>query len=293
MSAKKVKGLGRGLEALFGDSTPDTSDLLNEDGVRFEEMPVEKIVPGSTQPRTLFEADALAELAESIRQQGIICPIVVRKADNGQYEIIAGERRYQAAKQVGLETVPVIVRDATQSQALAMALIEIIQREDLNPMEEAVGIQRLIDDCNYTHEEAAQAIGRSRTGVTNMLRLLSLTDEVKQMVLRGELEMGHARALLGLEGAEQILVAKDVAARGLSVRQTEELVRKSREEKPAKKKVVIKTRDDLRLEEALAECLGTVVKLSANQKGRGRIVIEFADLDQLQGIVDRIQQRSE
>lgn len=293
MSAKKVKGLGRGLEALFGGNESDASDLLDDGGNRYEEVPLSQVFPGSAQPRTRIEPESLAELAESIRQQGIINPIVVRLQERGRYEIIAGERRYQAAKLIGLDTVPVIVRDADKRQALAMALIENIQREDLNPIEEAAGIQRLIDDCGYTHEEAAQAIGRSRTGVTNLLRLLGLTEEVKQMVIQGELEMGHARALLGLDGAEQILVAKDVAARGLSVRQTEDLVNKSRETRPAKKKVVIKTRDDLRLEEALAESLGAVVKLTANQKGRGRIVIEFANLDQLQGIVDRIQQRSE
>ena len=293
MSAKKVKGLGRGLEALFGGNESDASDLLDDGGNRYEEVPLSQVFPGSAQPRTRIEPESLAELAESIRQQGIINPIVVRLQERGRYEIIAGERRYQAAKLIGLDTVPVIVRDADKRQALAMALIENIQREDLNPIEEAAGIQRLIDDCGYTHEEAAQAIGRSRTGVTNLLRLLGLTEEVKQMVIQGELEMGHARALLGLDGAEQILVAKDVAARGLSVRQTEDLVNKSRETRPAKKKVVIKTRDDLRLEEALAESLGAVVKLTANQKGRGRIVIEFAHLDQLQGIVDRIQQRSE
>ena len=293
MSAKKVKGLGRGLEALFGGNAPDASDLLEGGGVRYEEVPLDKVVPGSAQPRARIETESLAELADSIRQQGIISPIVVRIKNQDQYEIIAGERRYQAAKLIGLDTVPVIVREADQSQALAMALIENIQRENLNPIEEASGIQRLIDYCGYTHEEAAQAIGRSRSGVTNMLRLLGLTEEVKQMVTRGELEMGHARALLALEGAEQILVAKDIAARGLSVRQAEDLVSKRRETRPAKKKVVIKTRDDLRLEEALAESLGAVVKLTANQKGRGRIVIEFANLDQLQGIVDRIQQRLE
>ena len=293
MSAKKVKGLGRGLEALFGGNAPDASDLLEGGGVRYEEVPLDKVVPGSAQPRARIETESLAELSDSIRQQGIISPIVVRIKNQDQYEIIAGERRYQAAKLIGLDTVPVIVREADQSQALAMALIENIQRENLNPIEEASGIQRLIDDCGYTHEEAAQAIGRSRSGVTNMLRLLGLTEEVKQMVTRGELEMGHARALRALEGAEQILVAKDIAARGLSVRQTEDLVSKRRETRPAKKKVVIKTRDDLRLEEALAESLGAVVKRTANQKGRGRIVIEFANLDQLQGIVDRIQQRLE
>ena len=276
MSAKKVKGLGRGLEALFGGNAPDASDLLEEGGVRYEEVPLDKVVPGSAQPRARIETESLAELADSIRQQGIISPIVVRIKNQDQYEIIAGERRYQAAKLIGLDTVPVIVREADQSQALAMALIENIQRENLNPIEEASGIQRLIDDCGYTHEEAAQAIGRSRSGVTNMLRLLGLTEEVKQMVTRGELEMGHARALLALEGAEQILVAKDIAARRLSVRQAEDLVSKRRDTRPAKKKVVIQTRDDLRLDEALAESPGALGKLTAKHKGRGRTVIASA-----------------
>ena len=301
MAAAKKGGLGRGLDALFADvpvTAPEEekkdekgiADIPAEDRVNY--IGIHEIMPNVNQPRKTFPEEKIEELADSIREHGIIQPIVVRKKQKG-YEIVAGERRWRAAMKAGLSEVPCLLRELSDEQNMLIAIIENMQREDLNPIEEASGIQRLIDDCGYTHEEAAQAIGRSRSGVTNMLRLLGLTEEVKQMVTRGELEMGHARALLALEGAEQILVAKDIAARGLSVRQTEDLVSKRRETRPAKKKVVIKTRDDLRLEEALAESLGAVVKLTANQKGRGRIVIEFANLDQLQGIVDRIQQRLE
>ena len=188
-----------------------------------------------------------------------------------------------------METVPVILRSVSDENALVIGLIENIQRENLNPIEEAQGLQRLIDEFAFTHAAAAKAVGRSRPAASNLLRLLTLADEVKRMVMEGELEMGHARALLGLEGAEQAAAAKQVAAKHLSVRQTEDLVRRLLEGVQPKKKVVIKTRDNERLEETLADTLGAVVKLSANQKGKGRIVIEFSSLDQLQGIVDRIQ----
>ena len=286
MAARKLGGLGRGLGAIYYDDATDISEKADQP---YEVVSIDLLQPGESQPRTQMSEEGLSELADSIRQQGIISPIVVRKTLAGKYEIIAGERRFRAAKLVGLLDVPVIIREVDDRQALAMALIENIQREDLNPLEEAVGIQRLIEECSYTHEQAAEAIGRSRTTATNLLRLLNLTDEVKAMLMEGALEMGHARALLALEAGEQILVAKEIVARGLSVRQTEELVKKHKDTQPARPKVVIKTRDDLRLEETLAESLGAVVKLTANQKGKGRIVIEFANLDQLQGIVDKIQ----
>lgn len=286
MAARKLGGLGRGLGAIYYDDATDISEKADQP---YEVVNIDLLQPGESQPRTQMSEEGLSELADSIRQQGIISPIIVRKTLAGKYEIIAGERRFRAAKLVGLLDVPVIVREVDDRQALAMALIENIQREDLNPLEEAVGIQRLIEECSYTHEQAAEAIGRSRTTATNLLRLLNLTDEVKAMLMEGALEMGHARALLALEAGEQILVAKEIVARGLSVRQTEELVKKHKDKQPARPKVVIKTRDDLRLEETLAESLGAVVKLTANQKGKGRIVIEFANLDQLQGIVDKIQ----
>lgn len=290
MAARKLGGLGRGLGAIYYDDATDISEKADQP---YEVVSIDLLQPGESQPRTQMSEEGLSELADSIRQQGIISPIIVRKTLAGKYEIIAGERRFRAAKLVGLLDVPVIIREVDDRQALAMALIENIQREDLNPLEEAVGIQRLIEECSYTHEQAAEAIGRSRTTATNLLRLLNLTDEVKAMLMEGALEMGHARALLALEAGEQILVAKEIVARGLSVRQTEELVKKHKDKQPARPKVVIKTRDDLRLEETLAESLGAVVKLTANQKGKGRIVIEFANLDQLQGIVDKIQKTPE
>lgn len=290
MTAKKLGGLGRGLGAIYDDF--DVSGLSEEDGddKRRETVKLDELRPGSTQPRSTMTEEGLQELADSIRQQGIISPIIVRPADEG-YEIIAGERRFRAARMAGLEEVPVIIRTVDQTQALAMALIENMQREDLNPLEEAAGIQRLIDECDYTHEQAAEAVGRSRTATTNLLRLLTLTPEVKAMLKERKLEMGHARALLALDAAEQVLAAKEVVAKALSVRQTEDLIRRMKEKQPVRQKFVVKTRDDIRLEESLAETLGAVVKLSANSKGKGRIVIEFTNLDQLEGIVHRIQQQ--
>ena len=290
---KKNRGLGKGLDALYGDdSLDDIWDDVKDGIARFVELPIDQLVPDPSQPRRHMAKEPLNELAQSIKEQGIINPIVVRELDSGKYEIIAGERRYQAAIIAELDKVPAIVRKVDNFQALALALIENIQREDLNPLEESMGIERLIDEYGYTHEQVAIALGRSRTTVTNLLRLLSLTEEVKAMLFKNELEMGHARALLGLAGGDQVLLAKEIVAKGLSVRQTEEAVRKIKDdtaEKTPKKRVVIKTRDDIILEEALADTLGAVVKLTANQKGKGRIVIEFGNLEQLQGIVDHIQ----
>ena len=231
MTAKKLGGLGRGLGAIYDDF--DVSGLSEEDGddKRLETVKLDELRPGSTQPRSTMTEEGLQELADSIRQQGIISPIIVRPADEG-YEIIAGERRFRAARMAGLEEVPVIIRTVDQTQALAMALIENMQREDLNPLEEAAGIQRLIDECDYTHEQAAEAVGRSRTATTNLLRLLTLTPEVKAMLKERKLEMGHARALLALDAAEQVLAAKEVVAKALSVRQTEDLIRRMKESNP-------------------------------------------------------------
>ncbi len=289
MAKKNVKprGLGRGLDALFADDESISFDALTED---LREVGVGELHPGRFQPRRTIEDEQLAELAGSIREQGLISPIIVRPDNrDGGFEIIAGERRWRAVRKLGWDKVTVIVKDFDDKKTLAVALIENLQREDLNPIEEALGIERLIHEFEYTHEEAARALGRSRTATTNALRLLELTDEVKAMVERGELSMGHARALLGGKGARQVELAKEVLLKGLSVRQTEELVRRAVEGEPAKKQVVIKTRDDLKLEESLADTLGAVVKLKANKKGRGRIVIEFANLEQLQGIVEHIQ----
>lgn len=286
---KKEKGLGRGLDALFmGEVGADALDDA-PGAKRLAEVETSRIQAGRYQPRTRMDEASISELAASIREQGLLSPILVRELDQGGYEVLAGERRLRAARQAGLEKVPVLIENVDDEHALVIGLIENIQRENLNPIEEAQGIQRLIDEFDFTHEAAAKAVGRSRPATSNLLRLLALTDEVKSMVMDGAVEMGHARALLALTGADQVAAAKTVAARGLSVRQTEELVRRMIEGAAPKKKVVIKTRDDERLEEALAETLGAVVKLTANQKGRGRIVIEFTSLDQLQGIVDRIQ----
>lgn len=286
---KKEKGLGRGLDALFMGEIG--AEALDEavGAKRLAEVETGLIQAGRYQPRTRMDEASISELADSIREQGLLSPILVRELDEGGYEVLAGERRLRAARQAGLEKVPVLIENVDDEHALVIGLIENIQRENLNPIEEAQGIQRLIDEFDFTHEAAAKAVGRSRPATSNLLRLLALTDEVKAMLMDGALEMGHARALLGLAGADQVTAAKTVAARGLSVRQTEELVRRMIEGAAPKKKVVIKTRDDERLEEALAETLGAVVKLTANQKGRGRIVIEFSSLDQLQGIVDHIQ----
>ena len=286
---RKNKGLGRGLDAFFGGELVDDVMALNH---QIEEVDVSSVHAGKYQPRMRIEPSSPEELAQSISASCWISPILLRPTGGANYEIIAGERRFRAALLAGLKKVPVIIRDVGDKQALAMALIENMQREDLNPLEEAHGIRRLIEEFGYTHEGAADAIGRSRSATSNLLRLLELTEEVKGMLSTGALDMGHARALLALKGAEQILAAKTVLQRSLSVRQTEELVKRMLAEKPIpKKKIVIKTRDDERLEEALAETLGATVRLTANQKGKGKIVIEFSNLDQLQGIVDKIQRQ--
>lgn len=284
---KKNKGLGRGLDALFGSS--DNMDLpaLSDDYVLMQ-MNIEQIQPGELQPRTELLTSSLQELAASIKAEGVLNPIIVRPLTMGRYEIVAGERRFQAAKLAGLKTVPVIVRELDDKKTLALALIENLQREDLNPIDEALGIQRLIEEFQYTHEEAAQEIGRARTSISNALRLLNLATEVQNMIKAGQIDMGHARALLSLSQADQVMLAKEVVAKGLNVRQVEALCKRLHQPKQ-NTKVVIKTKDDLILEESLAETLGTSVKLTANKKGKGKIVIEFANLDQLQGIVDKIQ----
>lgn len=288
-SKTKPKGLGRGLDALFGCEEDVSFNDVPSTALR--EVELSQLHPGQYQPRRNMNEEALRELAQSIQSQGLICPIVVREDTvKGGYEIIAGERRFRALNLLGQKTTEVLVKDFDDQKTLAVALIENLQREDLNPIEEAMGIKRLIQEFNYTHEEAAQAIGRSRTATTNSLRLLTLTDEVKAMLAQGDLSMGHARALLPLEGAKQIELAKETHLKGYSVRQVEELVRRLLEDAPkVKKRVVIKTGDDLMLEETLADTLGAVVKLQANKKGKGKLVIEFSNLEQLQGIVEHIR----
>jgi len=276
----KVKGLGRGLDALLGEG--ETAD-----GERLLTLPVESLVPGKYQPRTRMDAEALAELAESIKSQGLMQPILARAIPGGRYEIIAGERRWRASQLAGHSAVSVLVRDVPDETALKMALIENIQRENLNPLEEAQGIHRLIQEFSMTHQTAAEAVGRSRVAVTNLLRLLNLAKPVQSLLMNGDLDMGHARALLALTHAKQLDSAHEVVKRGLSVREAERLV--TRVLNPHEKKVVSKDRDVARLEEELSEKLGASVRITANRKGAGRLSIEFASLDQLDDLLRRIR----
>ena len=276
----KLKGLGRGLDALLGEGE-------TVDGERLLTLPVESLVPGKYQPRTQMDGEALAELAESIKLQGLMQPILARGIAGGRYEIIAGERRWRASQLAGLTRVSVLVRDVPDETALKMALIENIQRENLNPLEEAQGIHRLIQEFSMTHQTAAEAVGRSRVAVTNLLRLLNLAKPVQSLLMNGELDMGHARALLALTHTKQVDSAHEVVKRGLSVREAERLVTKML--KPQNKKVVSRDRDVARLEEELSEKLGASVHISANRKGAGHISIEFAGLDQLDKLLRRIR----
>lgn len=276
----KSKGLGRGLDALLGGDK-EQARQAEELGL----LSVAALKPGKYQPRTRMGQEALAELAQSIMVRGVIQPILVRPVSGTQYEILAGERRWRAAKMAGLNEVPVIIRQVTDDAALGIGLIENIQREDLNAMEEAAGIQRLVDEFKLTHEEAAKAVGRSRSAVTNLLRLLDLSQPVQDMVMEGKLEMGHARALLGLAKSRQVEVANQVAAKGLSVRETERLARISTEGPKrghAAKRVDPDTR---RLQDELAEALGTAVSIKAGKKGKGTLAIAYSSLDQLDQIV--------
>ncbi len=276
----RLKGLGRGLDALLGEG--DTND-----GERLLTLPVESLVPGKYQPRTRMDPEALAELAASIKAQGLMQPILARAIPGGQFEIIAGERRWRASQLAGLKEVPVLVRVVEDEAALKMALIENIQRENLNPLEEALGIHRLIQEFEMTHQTAAESVGRSRVAVSNLLRLLNLAKPVQAMLMGGELDMGHARALLALTHARQVDAAHEVARKGMSVRDAERLA--ARLAKPADKSAPRKDRDVERLEETLSEQLGTTVKISANQKGSGRITIQFDNLEQLDEMLRRIK----
>jgi ParB family chromosome partitioning protein len=301
MVTKKIKGLGRGLEALLG---PTAHDLPSKtDNGAPSTLSLERMVAGVYQPRTRMDEGSLYELSESIKAQGIMQPILVRKlqagAHAGKYEIIAGERRFRAAKLAGLSEVPVLVRDVPDQAAAAMALIENIQREDLNPLEEAQGLQRLIKEFGLTHEDAAQAVGRSRSAASNLLRLLNLADPVQTMLMAGDLDMGHARALLSLDKAAQITAANQINAKKLSVREAERLAKKIGAEfslvaqKPTKEK----SRDLKRVEEELADLLTAQVdiriKKTVKRHGRmeemGEVAIAFGSLDALNGIIDKLR----
>jgi ParB family chromosome partitioning protein len=277
----KAKGLGRGLDALLGSATEaEPRDALLT-------LPVARIRPGRYQPRTKMDQQALAELAASIRSQGLMQPLLVRPVDRDRYELIAGERRWRAAQMAGLDEVPALVREVADDAALAMSLIENIQRENLNPMEEAAGIQRLVDEFKMTHEQAADAVGRSRSATTNLLRLLKLARPVQEMLMEGALEMGHARALLALDGARQIEAGKRVAAKGLSVRETEALVNALLQGPSVQRKRV--DRDLARLEEEISERLGTTVEIRAGKKGSGKLVVHYSSLDHLDELVKKLR----
>ncbi|MBL8445717.1 MAG: ParB/RepB/Spo0J family partition protein [Zoogloeaceae bacterium] len=283
MTPPKLKGLGRGLDALLGANR-------DEDAAKGELQTVasDALQPGRYQPRTRMDPGSLEELAASIKAQGVMQPILVRPVGRGKFEIIAGERRWRAAALAGLHEVPCLVREIPDEAALAMSLIENIQREDLNPLEEASGIQRLIDEFGMTHQEAADAVGRSRPAASNLLRLLNLAKPAQELLMAGDIDMGHARAILPLDPASQIQVGNHVAARGLSVRDTERMVQQllnPRSAKPPREA----DRDLLRLEEELADRLGATVRIKANGKGAGEVSIRFGNLDQLDGLLSRLR----
>jgi ParB family chromosome partitioning protein len=282
--AKPIKGLGRGLDALLsGSSTSKQNDVLRD-------LKVEQLKPGKYQPRSRMDEASLNELAASIRVQGVMQPILARELPEGGYEIIAGERRWRAAQLAELKVVPVIVRKVPDNAALAMALIENIQREDLNPLEEAIGIQRLIDEFQMTHQAAADAVGRSRSAASNLLRLLKLPQAVQDMLMEGSLDMGHARALLSLEGAQQVLLANKIILEGLSVREAEKLVQQQGEQFPSSKAASPKTskkenRDTHQLQEEISAHLGARVEIKSNSKGGGKLVIEYSNNDHLEELL--------
>ena len=280
------KGLGRGLDALLGGNAK--SREREEDALA--QLPVAALRPGKYQPRTRMDETSLAELADSIRSRGVIQPIVVRPVSDTQYEIIAGERRWRAARIAGLDKVPVVIREVPDEAALGIGLIENIQREDLNPIEEANGLARLIGEFKLTHEEVAKAIGRSRAGVTNLLRLLELARAVQDMVQDARIDMGHARALLSLSKSRQVELANQIAEKGLSVRETERLVQQASAApagaRPAPPKL---DPDSRRLQEELCESLGATVHLKPRSGGKGSVVIDYSSLDELQGLLKRLK----
>ena len=284
----KPKGLGRGLDALLSNTDEDTP---KNDG-SLQTLSISDLKPGKYQPRSIMQEEALHALSQSILKQGVMQPIIVRPIGNNQYEIIAGERRWRAAKLANLNEVPVIIKNIPDESALAMALIENIQREDLNPLEEAVGIKRLIDEFNMTHEEAADAVGKSRVTVSNLLRLLTLTKPVQDRLLSGKIDMGHARALIGLEGSQQIMLCEEVIQKNLSVREVEALV-KNLQNSYKKDKATLspkKTNADVRqLEESLAETIGASVTIDAKKNGSGVLKVHYRNLEQLDEILKKIK----
>ncbi|HEY3460145.1 MAG TPA: ParB/RepB/Spo0J family partition protein [Casimicrobiaceae bacterium] len=279
----RSKGLGRGLDALLVGTDEEAPQ-----GESLQMLPLDRLRRGRYQPRSKMDPASLAELALSIKEQGVMQPILVRPVDGGRFEIVAGERRWRAAQQAGLREVPALVRNVPDQSALAVALIENIQREDLNPLEEAKGLQRLIEEFGLTHDAAAKAVGRSRSAVSNLLRLTALAPPVQEYLLAGQLEMGHARALLALPLAEQSGAAARVVDAGMSVRDTERLVHQLMHATPARKTAKARDHDTVRLENHLGEHLGAVVRIEAGRRGAGRVVIRYSALEQLDGLVERL-----
>jgi ParB family chromosome partitioning protein len=280
----KLKGLGRGLDALLGGGetpAPQRGDSLRE-------LKIDQLQPGKYQPRTRMDQDSLQQLSDSIKAQGIMQPILVRQIAPEKYEIIAGERRWRAARLAGLTMVPVIIREVPDEAALAMSLIENIQRESLNPLEEATGIQRLINEFDMTHQVAAEAVGRSRSAVTNLLRLLNLAQQVQTMLMENQLDMGHARALLALDDARQLQAAHQITHKGLSVREAERLVQKLLQNKAAQ--VHPKpNRDVARLEEEMSGILGAQVQIKHSKSGKGKLIINYGNLDDLEVYLNKLK----
>ena len=281
----KLKGLGRGLDALLSGSDDATTTAVD----RLQKLEISLLKPGKYQPRTNMNQESLAELAESIKTQGIMQPILVRAVGVDNYEIIAGERRWRAAQLAGMAEVPAIIREVADDAALAISLIENIQREDLNPLEEAMGIQRLINEFGMTHQSAADALGSSRSAVSNLLRLLNLTESVQDLMMQGKIEMGHGRALLALEPAKQIQIANRIVLNRLSVRETEKIIQQ--QTKPVKQTQKSKggktDRDILALQESVSERIGTQVTIKSKKNGQGSIIIHYSNLDQLDDILNR------
>lgn len=292
-ASRKKKPLGRNLDALLG-KTRAAAEKESPQGelTGLKDLPLDAIEPGRYQPRSAMDPDRLQELADSIKEQGLVQPIVVRPlARPGRYELIAGERRWRACRMAGMDTIPALVREIADEATLALALIENIQREDLNPLEEANALRRLIDEFELTHEQAARSVGRSRASVTNLLRLMELAPEVREMVDRKQLDMGHARALLTLERPDQIRAARQVVDQDLSVRQTEALVRRLREggETPKKQKPAPKSADIQRLEQELTETLCAPVSVRHSASGKGQVTIRYTSLDELDGLLERFR----
>ena len=289
--ATKKRGLGRGLDALLGGASVSAmqEEAAKVDTRELQHLPLDLIQRGKYQPRRDMDPQALEELAQSIKNHGVMQPIVVRPVSGGRFEIIAGERRWRASQQAGVEKGPALVREVPDEAAIAMALIENIQREDLNPIEEAVALQRLQQEFQLTQQQVADAVGKSRVSISNLLRLIALPEEIKTLLSHGDLEMGHARALLGLPAEQQVEGARHVVARGLTVRQTEALVRQWLSSKETPKAEVKVDPDISRLEQRLAERLGSPVQIKHGQRGKGQLVIRYSSLDELQGVLAHIR----